>query len=107
MGFGFLSLVDLRNGICTAKGSSSPDDKVLSEELAGHLVGEFAGGLASEPVGKLAITLARLESVFSNKESSIRTPCRTCSSPQSQLAVSSNITSLLIITLALTGIYNL
>jgi len=45
LGFGFLSLVDLRNGICTAEGSTLMDDNVLSDELAGDLVGEFAGDL--------------------------------------------------------------
>ena len=54
-----------------AKGSSSLDDKVLSEELAGDLVGEFAGELVGEPVGKLVVTLAGSESAFSNEESSL------------------------------------
>jgi len=43
LGFGFLSLVDLGNGIYTAKGSSSLDDNVLSDKLPDDLIGEFAG----------------------------------------------------------------
>jgi len=38
-------------------------------------------------VGELAVALVGLKSAFSNEESSIRTPCCMCSSPQSQLAV--------------------
>jgi len=83
------------------------DDKVLSEELACDLVGEFAGELVGEPGGELVVTLVGLESAFSNEDSSIRIPFYTCFSPQSQLAVSSYMMSLSIITLPLTGLYNL
>ena len=115
LGVCFLSLVDLHNDICTAKGSLSLDDNVLSGELASDLVGELAaelvGELAGEPVGELAFTvartLARSKLDFLTEESSIKTPCCTCSSPQSQLAVSSNITSLLIIAFPLMELYNL
>jgi len=92
--FGFLSLVDLLNGICTFKGSSSLDADTLLGEHVGDPVGELTAKLVelareevAEPAGELphefsCELVGAPAGVESNAGSSTNVPCFTCFSPQ-------------------------
>jgi len=56
LGFGFLSLVDLLNGIYAFEGCSSLDDNTLLNEFAIEPTGVLGAELTGEPGGEFATT---------------------------------------------------